>query len=387
VNGVDVVLLVGIALAAVAGFRLGFVTRVLSWIGMVVGAVVSLLVLGPVIDGIDPSSHLRVTLIAIGVVLLGAFAGQAVGFVIGNRFRPEPGDRALGRADAALGLAAGAMGTVLLIWLLVPVLTQRPGPVSDELSSSWLVRQLDEHLPQPPDALHALRSLVGEDNFPDVFADPNPTAPIGPPPASSGLTAATAAVVAESVVKVEGIACRKIQDGTGFVVGEDLIATNAHVVAGERTTEVIRDDGRRLDATVVAFDADRDLALLQVAGLNRPALVLAAADPGDVGGVFGHPRGEPLRIAPFAVGRLIDAVGRNIYDTGLVEREVLEVAADLEPGDSGAPLVNPSGEVVGITFAIARDRADVAYALHTDELREVLAQPRQPTTTGGCLAA
>jgi S1-C subfamily serine protease len=101
--------------------------------------------------------------------------------------------------------------------------------------------------------------------------------------------------------------------------------------------------------------------------------------------VFGHPQGRALRVAPFEVARILDATGRNIYDTDLVRREVLELAADLEPGDSGSPLVDPAGQVVGVTFAIARDRSSLAYALSTNELRELLAAPRDEVGTGACV--
>jgi S1-C subfamily serine protease len=385
-NWVDVVVIAGVVLAALAGFRLGFVTRVLSWIGMLCGIVVALLVLGPLLDGIDPSQRVRAVVIAIAVVLLGAFAGQAVGFVLGNRLRPPPNDEGLNRADAILGLVAGVVGAVLLLWLFVPVLGQRGGPVADEVATSWVGRELDG-LPQPPDALQVFRSLVGEDNFPDVFAQLEPAAPLGPPPTSSGLSKTTADAVAASVVKVEGVACRKIQDGTGFAVEDGLVATNAHVVAGETSPEVIRDDGRRLSAQIVLFDADRDLALLRVPKLDRPPLPLSHPATGDVGGVFGHPQGQPLRIAPFKVARLIDATGRNIYGSGLVERNVVEAAADLQPGDSGSPLVNPGGQVIGVTFAIARDRPDVAYALNTMELEAALRVPEVATSGGPCVGS
>lgn len=384
-NLVDCIVVIGVLFAAVAGFRLGFVTRVLSWIGMLVGIIVALLVLGPMLEGVDPTSHLRVTIIAVAVVLLGAFLGQALGLVLGNRVRPSEAEQSLTRVDSVLGLAAGVVGMALLVWVLVPILTQRPGSLAEEVSSSWVARQLDERLPAPPDALHAFRSIVGEDNFPDVFAALEPTPPLGPPPVSSGLSQPVARRVAASVVKVEGVACRKIQDGTGFVVDDDLVATNAHVVAGESSTDVIRDDGSRVSADVVVFDPDRDLALLHAPNLGRLPLPLGRASQGDIGGVFGHPRGEPLRIAPFEVARLINATGRNIYDSNLVERDVLEAAADLAPGDSGAPLVAPTGEVVGVTFAIARDRENVAYALSTTELQEVLALPRTLTGAGTCV--
>jgi len=163
--------------------------------------------------------------------------------------------------------------------------------------------------------------------------------------------------------------------------------TNAHVVAGERSTSVERDDGRRLSATVVSFDPERDLAVLHVADLNRPALVIGPASRGDIGGVFGHPGGEPLRIAPFQVSRQLEATGMDIYDQRPTDRQVLELAATLRPGDSGAPLVNPSGVVIGVAFAISTDQPGLAYGLATSELDAVLAGARRDegAETGPCL--
>lgn len=389
-NWVDVVVGLAVLAAAAVGYRLGFVTRVLSWIGLAAGVVIGLLVLGPLLEGVAPESDVRATVLAVAVVLLGAFAGQALGLLLGQWLRPprdEGGLDHLDHLDAVLGVVAGVVGSVLVVWLLVPVLTQRPGPVAQDVSASWVARQLDDRMPEPPDALQALRTFVGADDFPDVFASITPTPEVGPPPAASGLSDDLADTVARSIVRVEGVACRRIQDGTGFVVEDGLVATNAHVVAGESRTELVRDDGTRLGADVVAFDPDRDLALLSAPGIGRPPLPLASAAAGDSGWVFGHPGGRALRIAPFEVARLLDATGRNIYGTGTVTREVLETAADLEPGDSGSPLVDPTGTVVGVTFAVARDRAGVAYALQTSELDALLAAPRAPTGAGPCLAS
>ncbi len=171
------------------------------------------------------------------------------------------------------------------------------------------------------------------------------------------------------------------------MVADGLVVTNAHVVAGEGSSEVERNDGRRLPAVVVAFDPERDLALLRVKGLDRPALPVAAATKGQVGGVFGHPGGEPLRIAPFSVARQIDATGRDIYDGATTRRQVLELAASLRAGDSGSALIDANGEVVGIAFAISTDQPGVAYALATSELTPMLAAPHdQEVSTGNCLA-
>ena len=209
-------------------------------------------------------------------------------------------------------------------------------------------------------------------------------------PAESGLTDAVAGTAARSVVKVEGVACRRIQDGTGWVVADDLVVTNAHVVAGEESSEVERSDGRRLGATVVAFDPAATSPCCACTGLDRPRPAgRRRRRPGEVGGVFGHPGGEPLRIAPFSVARQIDATGRDIYDGASTRRQVLELAAEPPRRRLGlGARSTPRGEVVGIAFAISPDQPGVAYALATSELTPLLAGPHEAAvSTGPCLAA
>jgi S1-C subfamily serine protease len=375
-------------LAVVGGYRLGFVTRVLSWVGLALGLLVAVKLLPPFLDALDTSTHGVVLVLALGLLLVGASLGQALGFLVGGRLRPRRADGVLGAADRVLGALAGFVGLVVLVWLLLPVLVASPGFWARQATTSWVAQTIDSALPPAPDAMQTLRSLVGPDEFPDVFAALRPTPELGPPPAASGLDQATSDEVARSVVKVEGVACSRVQDGSGFVVADGLVATNAHVVAGERSTDVIRDDGQRFSGTVVAFDPDRDLALVAVEGFGRPPLPVQPTTVGDGsgGGVFGHPGGEPLRIAPFRVSRSITATGRDIYGEGTTERDVLELAATLRPGDSGSALVDPDGEVVGVAFAIARDQPDVAYALAPAELQAVVAgRAGGPVATGPCL--
>ena len=191
--------------------------------------------------------------------------------------------------------------------------------------------------------------------------------------------------MARSVVKVEGISCQRILDGSGFAVGPDLIVTNAHVVAGEPSTTVIRDDGRRLGATVVAYDPERDLALLSVPHLDRPALTLSSPTVGQRGGVFGHPGGAPLRVAPFQIARRITAASNDIYGRHQVDRQVLELAVGagtgrLRLGGGGRRGPGGGGGVRGVDRPVepglcpgtlgAAGRAGPA--------------PRRPVSTQGC---
>lgn len=385
----DLVILVALGLAVLGGYRLGFVTRVLSWVGLALGLFVGVRLLPLLLDRLNGSTHTALLLLTLAFLLVAASLGQALGFLVGGRLRPRSATGALGAADRAAGGVAGFVGVVVLIWLLIPVMVATPGWLAQETTHSWIVRTVDRALPPAPDTMQTLQAIIGKDTFPEVFDALRPTPDPGPPPAASGLSIQVSDAAARSTVKVEGEACGRIQDGTGFVVAPGLVVTNAHVVAGESSTTAIRDDGTRLGATVVAFDPERDLAVLAVGRLDRPALPLGpdGTAVGTTGGIFGHPGGEPLRIAPFRVVRRLDATGRDIYGTGTTQRKVLELSAELRPGDSGSALVDPAGNVVGVAFAIARDRTDVAYALDPAEVRPVLATVTGAAVpTGRCLA-
>src|SRR5213075_574313 len=147
------------------------------------------------------------------------------------------------------------------LWLLLPSMADVPGTVARQARTSKIAMLVDDTLPAAPDTLQALRRLVGNDNFPRVFEALRPAPNIGPPPAASGLAAPVLAKVEASTVRVEGQACDRLQDGSGFAAANDVVVTNAHVVAGERRTSVFRPDGSKLPATVVVFDSDRDLAV------------------------------------------------------------------------------------------------------------------------------
>jgi S1-C subfamily serine protease len=209
---------------------------------------------------------------------------------------------------------------------------------------------------------------------------------VGEVPVASGLSAETADEVRRSTVKVLGEACDRLQEGSGFVAGPDVIVTNAHVVAGTTALAVERSDGSQVPARVVLFDPATDVAVLRAPGLDRDPLVLVTPDEGDRGGVFGYTGGGELQISPFEVARVTTAVGSDIYDEQSTRREVLFLASELAPGDSGAALADPAGRVIGLAFAIAPDDPGVAYALDTSEVRAALAEAgSSPVATGPCL--
>ena len=387
-NTLDLVILAAMGAAAVGGYRIGFLARVASWVGLALGIFVAVRLLPTVLRTFKSPDPANKLLIAAVVLIGGAFAGQALGLVLGSMMgRFIPTGPMLG-ADRAVGAVVGALGVLVAVWLLLPAMAEVPGAPARAARNSAVARYLDANLPGPPDALQTLRRLVGANGFPRVFDALRPSPVTGPPPSSTGLSAVTLGRVGAATVKVSGQACNRIQEGSGCAVAADTVVTNAHVVAGERFTEVLRPDGRRMRAFVTLFDPDRDLAILSVSGLGEPSLGIGAGREGTNGAVFGHPGGQDqLRVAPAAVRRRVTAIGRDLYDSHTTKREVFILASDLHPGDSGGALVDTGGTVVGVAFAIAPDRPGTSYALTSRELTTDLAVRRGGSvSTGPCLS-
>jgi S1-C subfamily serine protease len=207
------------------------------------------------------------------------------------------------------------------------------------------------------------------------------------PPGVPGLTPALSSRVIASTVRVNGTACGLRLAGSGFSVSPDTVITNAHVVAGETTTSVLRPDGTTLPATVRVFDPNRDLALLSVPGLNEPSLSVAPATVGETDAIFGHPLGQAaITVIPARVARRVTADIGNIYNEPAGNHQLLVMSSALQPGDSGSPVVNTAGQVVGVAFASSTLAPSTAFAVASEELAPVLAQSRAATvSTGPCL--
>jgi S1-C subfamily serine protease len=328
--------------------------------------------------------------VALVFFLLLASAGQAVGYAVGFALRRRlPARQALHTSDRVGGAVVGVLGVLVAVWLLTPALASAEGWPARAARDSQVVRAINRYAPDPPPQAQRLGRAVAEGPFPEVFSRLNGPGGVGAPP-TRALAPDVAARVASSVLKVEGEACDQVQAGSGFVAGANLVVTNAHVVAGEPRTEVETSDGRTLSATVVAFDPDRDLAVLRVRNLRLFVLPGADGDEGTTGAVFGHPGGGPVRIAPARIAETVNAAGTDIYRTGRTSRRVHVLAANLAPGDSGGPLVDQQGRMVGVAFAVDPGQDGTAYALTRDEVDRVVApvadgSGQTPADTGPCL--
>jgi S1-C subfamily serine protease len=391
VNGLDLIVILVGAAAAVGGFRMGFLARALSWAGLALGLYVGALLVPQVASRMSLASTGSRLLVAVAVLVGPALIGLAIGLSLGAVLARALPLGPLREVDRGVGAVVGVLGVLVVLWLLLPALGSVQGLPARATRDSAIARWVDRTFPAAPNTVQRLQSLVGDLTGPTVFNGLHQAENTGIPPAAVPLAAATVASVAASTVKVEGQACDRIQDGSGFTVAPRLVVTNAHVVAGEPDgqTEVIVPSGQRLPATVVLYDPNRDLALLSVPQDTEAPLPVGTGTVGEQGAVFGHPGGQSaLAVIPASIAQEVTAVGEDLYNTHSTRRDVFILAAALMPGDSGGALVSVSGQVIGVAFAIAPDRPGTSYALASSELKAVLAVPLSGAVpTEACLSS
>ncbi len=388
-NLLDALILVLVGLSIVAGFRRGAALQVVTYTGLVLGLIGGAL-LGPGVARLAEDPFVQAAL-ALGTLLALAAVGDAVGWAIGRHVWAAARRSRLDPIDAGAGSVVAGVATLLVTWFLAFNLVQGPFPaVSQQIRESAVVRGLDAVLPRPPALIAQIRSFLDRFGFPEVFVGlpPAPAGPVNPPSEAQARRAFLAAD--QSTFRIVGTACGRIQEGSGFLVDDRLVVTNAHVVAGVEAPRVQAQDGGEFVGSVVAFDPDRDLAILRLASPRGDELPLDAqpADRGAVGAVIGYPGGGDLTGVKAAVRRALTAVGRDIYGRDTVEREIYELQTRVVPGNSGGPFVTPDGEAVGVVFAASTSNDGIGYALTMSELRPVLnrARGREGTVgTGACI--
>jgi S1-C subfamily serine protease len=383
---VDLVVLVLALIAGVSGWRHGMAVALLSFVGVLGGAILGVRLAPLLAAGVEnPSTRIIVSIIV--VVLLVAL-GETTGVFFGRRIRDRiTGERSL-QVDSTLGSVLQAITVVVAAWLVALPLASASFPgLAAGVRGSEVLRAVDSVMPEGAKQLPAeLRQLLNNSGFPDVlspFAE-TPITEVGPP---DGQLAQSAVVtdVADSVLKIRGRApsCSRQLEGTGFVIGPQLVLTNAHVVAGTSSTgvEVPNRRGRlvELESEVVLYDPEVDLEPL----VFDPVPVSA----GDDAIVLGYPLDGPFLATPAKIRSMINLKGPDIYDAGEVTREVYTVRAVVRSGNSGGPMIAPDGRVVGVVFGAALDDQETGFVLTVDQVAPaVQAAPglRSEVDTGSC---
>lgn len=325
-------------------------------------------------------------IISIGCALGLLVFGEYLGLRIKQRVLFKP----INRWDIVFGGIINVVSTLFAVWLLAALAAGLPSvTLQDEIHNSRIIHAVDGLLPPAPGVIARLGKLIDPNGFPQVFIgnEPAPGEQVNLP--SLGDLAAAVQKDEASVVKIQGLGCGGIVDGSGFVVGKNLVATNAHVVAGI-ARPYVQDMSGTHRASAVYFNPNEDFALLSVSGsLNEPILHLASStvNNGSPAAVMGYPGGGPFTANPAAVIDTIIAEGRNIYGTGRTVRQVYELQASVQPGNSGGPLVSEDGSVIGVVFAESTTYQNVGYALTSPALTKVVNQTTSSsaaTGTGQC---
>ena len=372
----DLILIVVVAAFAVSGYRQGFIVGVLSFFGFVGGALLGA-EFGPAISRALVGGQTQQDVVA--VVLLVGFAvlGQFIAATIGAAMRSTVTWRSATVMDSVGGSLVSIVSVLLIAWVVGSVLIQSPFPTVDQqVNGSLVLQTLDRFMPSPAKTMFSdFRRLLASNNiYAEVFSGIGEERILAiPAPDPAVLDSPGFRSAAGSVVKVQGVApsCQRSIEGSGFVISSDHVLTNAHVVAGVTQSQTVTTSGgQRFPATVVYYDPQVDVAVLYVPGLGLPSLRFAGpAGPGDDAVVAGYPLdAQTLQAAPARIGGVQNAQGPNIYQTSTVTRQIYEIRALVQSGNSGGPLLSPDGTVDGVVFAAAVGVADTGFALTAEQV-------------------
>jgi S1-C subfamily serine protease len=366
-----------VAFTALLGLWQGLTISLLSAAGVIAGGFIGARVAPHFLpDGAEsPYTPLVALVGAAGFAILLEIFGSSIGVALRRRVPSGP----LRTVDSIGGLAFGALAGLALVWIIAAIALQLPGQgdLRREVQRSAVLRELNELVPPQ----RALRALARVDPFPSITG---PAPPVGPPDPSvlrrPGIRRASA-----SVVRVLGTACGLGVSGSGWVAGRGLVVTNAHVVAGQDDTTVDSAATPPLPARVVAFDSRNDIAVLRVGGLTAPPLEQAEPDPGSAVAVLGYPEDGPLTARAGRIGRTTVILTVDAYGRGPVSRRITSLRVRVRRGNSGGPVLDSAGRVVGTVFA-ARIDGEAGYAVPPDVTDDALAHSRSgAASTGDCV--
>jgi S1-C subfamily serine protease len=389
----DLALVVLAAAFAASGYRQGFIVGALSFVGFVGGAVLGA-EFGPVISRAIVGGQTQQAVVAVVLLVTFAILGQFIASSVGAAVRQSVTSPSSTVLDSIGGSVVSVLSMLLIAWAIGSVLTASSFPVVvGQVNDSAVLSTLDKLMPSKAKTMFTdFRQLLSSGPFPQVFSGIGAARLFAVAPPDQAVLNDPGPLAASSrVVKVRGTApsCDRSIEGSGFVYAPQHVLTNAHVVAGVTQGPTVTTIGGTVyHATVVLYDPQVDLAVLYVPGLNLTPLKFDhQGQAGAEAVVAGYPLDHRFTAVAARIGGTQNAVGPDIYQTGTVDRQIFEIRAVVQPGNSGGPLLSPSGEVYGVVFAAAVDTADTGFALTANEVAGDAdageAQTAQ-TSTQGC---
>jgi len=370
INVIDILILIAAVVGLANGYRRGFWLSLAQYVGLTVGVLLGAATARYVLDYLQINNPSARPLGAVLVLVIGGSLGSSIGFAVGEPIRRNILRTGIHTStDSVAGAALSGFAVLLMCWFLGLSFSRGPSPeISQQIQRSTLLRALDSIAPRPPAFLASVEQVLAGVQFPPVFAGLEPSLPAALPlPAT--VDTPEVRLAKQQVVKVSSLGCGGIVTGSGIPLGNGYVATDAHVVSGTTSHTIQKPDGTTFHATVVLFDPERDVAVLYAAGFNTQGMTFGSASRGTEGAVIGYPGGGGEQVVPAVVDGQVTAQGRDIYNQNLVTRQIFVLQASVRPGNSGGPLIDLKGRVLGMVFATSASDPNQAYALTDDEIQ------------------
>lgn len=387
----DIAVLAVALIAAISGWRSGALGPLMSFVGVILGAIAGVMLAPHIVSHItSPRAKLFAALFLILALVV---VGEVAGVVLGRAVRGAIRNRGVRTVDSVIGVGLQLVVVMVAAWLLASPLTSSDQPnLAAATRGSKVLAEVDKYAPEWLKAVpKRMSALLRTSGLPDVL-QPFGRTPIQAVDAPDASLADSIAVAnaRPSVVKIRGVApsCQKVLEGTGFVIAPNRVMSNAHVVAGSDSVTVIA-DGQEYDATVVSYDPNEDISILDVPNLPQRPLVFAEqpAKSGTDAVVLGYPGGGEFAATPARIRETIELNGPDIYRTTTVNREVYTIRGAVHQGNSGGPMINRTGQVLGVVFGAAVDDNDTGFVLTANEVSRQLAKigNTAKVPTGACV--
>ncbi|MGB6516259.1 acid resistance serine protease MarP [Mycobacterium sp.] len=389
----DIAVLAVAFIAAISGWRSGALGSLLSFVGVLLGAIAGVLLAPHLVAHVSaPRAKLFAALFLILALVV---VGEVAGVVLGRAVRGAIHSNSVRFFDSLVGVGVQLVVVLVAAWLLATPLTSSAGQpnLAAAVRGSRVLAQVNDFAPDWLKTVpKRLSSLLDTSGLPQVL-EPFSRTPVAAVAAPDAALANNPVVTntEPSVVKIRAIApsCQKVLEGSGFVLSPDRVMTNAHVVAGANSVTV-EASGNPYDATVVSYDPTVDIAILAVPNLPAGPLAFANAPvtSGTEAVVMGYPGGGGFVATPARIRELIELNGPDIYRSATINREVYTVRASVEQGNSGGPLIDLNGQVLGVVFGAAVDDNDTGFVLTAKEVAAQLAHigDTAPVATGACVS-
>jgi S1-C subfamily serine protease len=396
-NIVDIFLAAAILIFGWIGFRRGTLRIVLSIIGLLAGGALGALATPSLQSLISSNAFGFRPTIGLTSIILGASLGMFLFGILGGFLRvvllPFPFMKTI---DSLVGFVLAILAVASISSTLSSAAQVIPNKTVNNLfAQSQVISEIDKYLPDRfKNIAQKIQNVITDSPLPEVFRSMVESRIIPSQLEKDVEIPQSVTNSIASTVRIDGIAerCSAAMVGTGFIIANERVITNAHVVAGVKEPVITLSNSQtQLGGKVIAIDRKKDIAIIFVPGLTGEKLTfIGPVTPNEVGFVVGYPNGGKLRTSAVSVSAEFESLGTDIDGNGEARRAVIVFGGDVKPGNSGGPLLNDQGQVLGVVFAADEQNKNTGYALAPSEVAKLISESTSKTdsiATGSCAKA